>query len=84
MEKLQIIFKGKCISKQMAPEAVVEKIPNLLISTNDSGNQDHKTLLAAYSKLDQYLETNNLKHPVVVVVVLVLVLVVVIVELPYV
>ena len=76
----------------MAPEAVVEKIPNLLISTNDSGNQDHKTLLAAYSKLDQYLETNNLKHPVVVVVlvlvvvvVLVVVLVVVvIVELPYV
>ena len=55
---------GKDISGQMVPESAVEKIPNLLISTYDSGSQDHKTLLAAYSKFDQYLETNNLKCPI--------------------
>ena len=59
-----VILIGKDISGQMVPESAVEKIPNLLISTYDSGSQDHKTLLAAYSKFDQYLETNNLKCPI--------------------
>ena len=42
-----IIFKGKGISQQMAPQEAVTNIPHLLISTNDSGSQDHITLLAA-------------------------------------
>lgn len=63
-DSYHVIFIGKDISGQMVPESAVEKIPNLLISTYDSGSQDHKTLLAAYSKFDQYLETNNLKCPI--------------------
>ena len=62
----RVIFKGRGLSEQMAPEAAFEKIPYLLISTNDSRSQAHKTLLAAYSKFDKYLEKNNVKLPVVV------------------
>ena len=49
-----IIFKGKGISAYMAPKEAVMRIPNLLISTNDSGSQDHCTLLSAYQMFDRY------------------------------
>ena len=61
-----VIFKGKGISEQMAPELAVQNIQNLLISTNDSGSQDHTTLLAAYKTFDAYLEESNITRPVVV------------------
>lgn len=61
-----IIFKGKGISAHMAPKEAVEKIPNLLISTNDSGSQDHSTLLSAYEMFDHYLDENSIQRPVVV------------------
>ena len=60
------IFKGKGINAHMAPKEAVMRIPNLLISTNDSGNQDHCILLSAYQIFDRYLEENNIKRPVVV------------------
>ena len=41
-------------------------IPHLLISTNDSGSQDHTTLLAAYKEFDSYLEEKGIEKPVVV------------------
>ena len=37
----------------MAPKVAVTKIPNLLISTTDSGTQDHTSLLAAYNQCDK-------------------------------
>ena len=61
-----IIFKGKGISAHMAPKEAVKRIPNLLISTNDSGSQDHSTLLSPYQMFDLYLDENNIKRPVVV------------------
>ena len=62
----RIIFKGKGISAHMAPKEAVMQVPNLLISTNDSGSQDHCTLLSACQMFDRYLEKNNIKRPVVV------------------
>ena len=61
-----MIFIGKGISGHMALEEAVKKMPNLLISANNSSSQDHKTLLAAYRKIDSYLEENRVKRPVVV------------------
>ena len=43
-----IIIKAKGIGAYMAPKEAVTQIPNLQISTNDSGSQDHCTLLSAY------------------------------------
>lgn len=43
-----VIFPGTCIVSSMAPESAVEKIPNLLVSTTDSGYQDGRTCLASY------------------------------------
>ena len=51
------------MTEQMAPQAAVEKITNLLISTNDSGSQDHTFLLAAYKKFHKYLEEITIIHP---------------------
>ena len=50
----------------MAPQEAVTNIPHLLISTNDSGSQDHITLLAAYKEFDSYLEEKGIEKPVVV------------------
>lgn len=50
----------------MAPKEAVERIPKLLVSTNDSGSQDHVTLLNAYQMFDTYLNDKNIKRPVVV------------------
>ena len=61
-----VIFKGKGISQQMAPAVAVEKIPNLLVSTSESGCQDHNTLLDAYKKLDAYIEEKTIVKPVVI------------------
>ena len=61
-----IIFKGKGISQQMAPLEAVTNTPHLLISANDSGSQDHITLLAAYKEFDSYLEEKGIEKPVVV------------------
>ena len=60
-----IIFKGKGITSHMAPEVAVTKIPNLLVSTADSGTQDHVTLLAAYKQLNKVLTKKNVIRPVV-------------------
>ena len=43
-----------------APQAVQKKIPNLLISPNDRGSQDHTFLLAAYKTFDKCLEEINM------------------------
>ena len=47
----QVIFEGPCIISSMVPDRAAE-IPRLLISTNDSGVQDHTSLLAAYKELN--------------------------------
>lgn len=43
------------ISIHMAPKVTADNIQNLLISVNDHGVSDHKTLLAAYQELDRHL-----------------------------
>ena len=50
----------------MAPKVAVERILNLLISTNDSDSQDHSTLLSAYQMFNYYLNKSNIKQPLVV------------------
>ena len=44
----------------------VEKIDQLLISTTERGSQDHKSFLASYRVLDEYLTENNIPRPVVI------------------
>ena len=61
-----VIFKGKGLTSQMAPEKTVEKIPNLLASSSDGGSQDHNTLLAAYQKFDAILLEKNIPRPMVI------------------
>ena len=51
----------------MAPKVANEKIENLLISTNENGVSDHKTLLAAYKELDTCLEDRKVQRPVVII-----------------
>lgn len=45
-------FPATCIMSNMAPEAVVEKIPNLLISTSKSGYQNGRNCLATYKNFE--------------------------------
>ena len=61
-----IIFKGKGISAHMAPKEAVERIPDFLISTNDSGSQVHITLLSVYQMFNYYLDENKIKQPLVI------------------
>ena len=35
-----VIFPAKCITSHMVPQQAVEKNPNLLVSTTDSGHQE--------------------------------------------
>ena len=49
----------------MAPKVAVEKIKRLLISTTESGTQDHHSLLDAYKKFEKYLGEENIQRPVV-------------------
>ena len=48
----------------MAPKTVVDKI-NLLISTTDTGCQDHTLLLSSYKLFDKYLDEKKIERPVV-------------------
>ena len=51
----------------MCPESAAEKIPNLLISVNDCGVTDHKTLHSAYQELDKIIQVKGIVRPVVVI-----------------
>ena len=56
-----IYVKGKeYMNEQTAPQAAHKKIPNLLISPNDRGSQDHTFLMAAYKTFDKCLEEINM------------------------
>ena len=59
-------LQGRGITSHMAPEVAVTKIPNLLVSTADSGTKDHVTLLAAYKQFNKVLTKKNVIRPVVV------------------
>ena len=61
-----MIFAGKGITSNMAPEEAVQKIKNLLISSTEKGSQDHCSLLECYKLFDKYLKQNNVERPVVV------------------
>ena len=43
---LQVIFSGSGHNCHMCPKSAAEKVPNLIISVNDSGCSDHTTLHA--------------------------------------
>ena len=45
-----VIFSSKYNTDQMAPKEAVENIKNLLISTTQSGYQDHQTCLESANK----------------------------------
>ena len=62
----QVIFSGAGITSHMAPEVADTEIENLLVSVNESGVSDHKTLLAGYKTLDSVLEARGVKRPVVI------------------
>lgn len=49
---VQVIFAGAGMTTHMCPENTVEKIPNLLVSINESGCTTGDTLFAAYKELN--------------------------------
>lgn len=63
---LQTIFPATNITSHMAPPSAVENIPNLLISTTQSGYQDHNTCLESYKLFDKVLTEKKVQKPVVV------------------
>ena len=50
----------------MAPEVSNNEIENLLISVNETGTTDYKSLLAAYKNLDQVLKERKIPRPIVI------------------
>ena len=50
---VQVIFAGAGMTSHMCPEIAVEKIPNLLISVNESGCSTGDTLCSAYKQLSE-------------------------------
>ena len=61
----QVIFGTTGITNHMAPKTVIDKIDNLLISTTDTGYQDHTSLLSCYKLFDKYLDEKKIERPVV-------------------
>ena len=47
----------------MAPKSIMEKVPNLLISTTEYGVQDHNSLINFYKFFDSKL-TEKMLRPV--------------------
>ena len=60
----QVIFAAKGIISAMAPESVVENIPNLLISTTENGYQDQGSFFDFLKCFDNYLTEKNITRPV--------------------
>ena len=60
-----MIFAGKGIKSQIAPQKAVENIKNLITSTTENGCQDNALSLAAYKKLDKHLTDKAIERPVV-------------------
>ena len=61
----QVIFGTTGLTDHMAPKTVVDKIDNLLISTTDTGCQDHTSLLSSCKLFDKYLDEKKIERPVV-------------------
>ena len=61
----QVIFGTTGLTNHMAPKTVVDKIDNLLISTTDTGCQDHTSLLSCYKLFDKCLDEKKTERPVV-------------------
>ena len=56
---VQVIFAGTGMTTHMCPENEVEKIPNLLVSLNESGCTTGDTLFAAYNELSTIIATKR-------------------------
>ena len=63
----QDIFFRSGHNSHMCLKSVAEKIPNLLISVNDSGYSDHSTLHAAYKELEKVIQRKDLNSPNIVI-----------------
>ena len=63
----QVIFSGSGHNSHMHPKSAAEKIPNLLISVNDSGWTDHATLNAVYKELEKVIYEKDLEKPIVII-----------------
>ena len=63
----QVIFSGSGHNSHMFSKSAAEKIPNLLISVNDSGCTDHTTLHAAYKELKKAINGKGLEKPIVII-----------------
>ena len=52
LDMVQVIFADAGMTTHMCPENAGEKIPNLLVSVNESGCTTGDTLFAAYKELN--------------------------------
>ena len=62
LAQCHVIFSGVGITSKM-----VGDIANLLVSTTESGMQNHQSLLAFYKHFNKYLTETGVKKPVVIV-----------------
>ena len=65
LDVCHVIFPAKCITSQMAPETAVKQIRNLLVSTTESGYQDHNTCLAVHKTFKKAILEKEGKLPVI-------------------
>ena len=63
----QFIFSDTGLMSHMAPVECIEGIENPLITVNQSGTTDGKTLLAAYQSLYEILKKEEVPLPVIIV-----------------
>ena len=56
---VQVIFAGAGMMTHMCPENALEKIPNLLVSVNESGCTTGDTLFAAYNESSTIIATKR-------------------------
>ena len=63
---VQVIFAGAGMTTHMCPENAVEKIPNLLVSVNESGCTTGDTLFASVQRVQllQLRERRREKRPI--------------------
>ena len=58
---VQVIFSGSGLTSHMCPQSAADKIPNLIISVNESSCTTGGTLLAAYQELGKIISEKRME-----------------------
>ena len=67
MAMCQVLFSGSGHSSHMVPQNAADRIRNLLVTVNECGVTENKSLLAAYKHLDEIVEKKGTVRPIVII-----------------